>query len=107
MFVLQRKVFTGETETKSFRMMHAKNVSRPQMKFKDKVDNSNTPFVPIIKYKPNALKPLNLGKYIGAKVKQSQRERAFVFVFVLFFDMFVCIDVHMPSEAQLILGGNN
>lgn len=31
---------------------------RPQLKFKDTVDNSNTPFCPIIKYKPNAQRPL-------------------------------------------------
>ncbi|XP_077998718.1 exosome complex component 10-like [Glandiceps talaboti] len=42
----------------TFRLMQAKNIQRPQMKFREKVDNSNMPFVPIIKYKPNAQKPL-------------------------------------------------
>ena len=59
---LQRQLSTGKTESKSFRMMHAKNVSRPQLKFKEKVDNTNTPFVPIIKHKPNAQKPLVKGR---------------------------------------------
>ncbi|KAL9970036.1 hypothetical protein ACROYT_G022346 [Oculina patagonica] len=36
----------------------AKNIQRPQLRFKDKIDNSNTPFIPIIKRKPNALRPL-------------------------------------------------
>ncbi|XP_006819619.1 exosome complex component 10-like [Saccoglossus kowalevskii] len=41
-----------------FKLLHAKNIQRPQLKFKEKVDNSNVPFVPILKYKPNAIKPL-------------------------------------------------
>lgn len=41
-----------------FRLLHAKNVARPQLKFKEKVDNSNTPFIPKIFIKPNAMKPL-------------------------------------------------
>lgn len=31
---------------------------KPQLKFKDKVDNSSTPWVPILREKPNAVKPL-------------------------------------------------
>ena len=42
----------------------AKNIQRPQLKFKDSIDNSNTPFIPIIKSKPNALKPLQTSKFI-------------------------------------------
>lgn len=41
-----------------FQLLQAKNVARPQLKFKEKVDNSNTPFIPKIFIKPNALKPL-------------------------------------------------
>ena len=40
----------------------AKNIQRPQLRFKDKIDNSNTPFIPVIKRKPNALRPLELGE---------------------------------------------
>ncbi|XP_033642583.1 exosome component 10-like [Asterias rubens] len=46
---------------RSFHMMHAKNIPRPQLKFKDKIDNANMPFVPKLSHKPNALKPLNQG----------------------------------------------
>ncbi|NXP10047.1 EXOSX protein, partial [Thinocorus orbignyianus] len=42
----------------TFRLLHAKNISRPQLKFREKIDNSNTPFVPKLFIKPNALKPL-------------------------------------------------
>ena len=35
-------------------------IQRSQLKFKDKIDNSNKPFVPIIKDKPNSLKPLSI-----------------------------------------------
>lgn len=46
------------SRSETFRLLHAKNVTRPQLKFKEKIDNSNTPFVPKIFIKPNALKPL-------------------------------------------------
>ncbi|XP_028968527.1 exosome component 10, partial [Galendromus occidentalis] len=42
----------------SVTLLTAANVTRPQLSFPDKIDNSNSPFVPIIKDKPNALKPL-------------------------------------------------
>ncbi|KAM4016829.1 LOW QUALITY PROTEIN: exosome complex component 10 [Anomaloglossus baeobatrachus] len=46
----------GKAET--FRLLHAKNIPRPQLRFKEKIDNSNTPFLPKIFVKPNAQKPL-------------------------------------------------
>nr|CAD7263162.1 unnamed protein product [Timema shepardi] len=42
------------------RLLTAKNIERPQVKFKDRLDNSSTPFEPRIKDKPNALKPLSI-----------------------------------------------
>lgn len=43
-----------------YKFLHANNVVRPQIKFKDGVDNSNvTPFERKIKYKPHALVPLD------------------------------------------------
>ncbi|XP_049945111.1 exosome component 10 isoform X1 [Schistocerca serialis cubense] len=39
------------------RLLTARNIERPQAKFKDKVDNSPGPFQPILKYKPNAITP--------------------------------------------------
>ncbi|XP_072442824.1 exosome complex component 10 [Chiloscyllium punctatum] len=47
-----------KSKSETFRLFHAKNIPRPQVKFKEKVDNSNTPFVPKLFIKPNALKPL-------------------------------------------------
>lgn len=41
-----------------YALLAAKNVSRPQLAFKDKIDNSNSPFVPVLKEKPNSIKPL-------------------------------------------------
>ncbi|XP_066546563.1 exosome complex component 10 [Amia ocellicauda] len=46
------------SSSEMFRLLHAKNIQRPQLKFREKVDNSNTPFVPKIFIKPNASKPL-------------------------------------------------
>jgi len=46
-----------------FKMIHAQNILRPQLKFEDKIDNSNKAFIPKIKSKPNAIKPLDLSLY--------------------------------------------
>ncbi|PNF22510.1 hypothetical protein B7P43_G14375 [Cryptotermes secundus] len=40
------------------RLLTAKNIQRPQIQFKDKIDNSSSPFQPRIKEKPNSLEPL-------------------------------------------------
>lgn len=42
-------------------MIHAQNIARPQLRFPDPVDNSSTPFVRKITYKPNAKVDLNYG----------------------------------------------
>ncbi|XP_012662705.1 exosome component 10 [Otolemur garnettii] len=47
-----------KTKSETFRLLHAKNIVRPQLKFREKIDNSNTPFLPKIFIKPNAQKPL-------------------------------------------------
>ena len=45
-----------------YKLLHASNIIRPQMKFKDAVDNSNnTPFIRKIKVKPHAMVPLSYG----------------------------------------------
>ncbi|XP_065061459.1 exosome complex component 10-like [Rhopilema esculentum] len=41
---------------RKFNLITARNIERPQLKWKRKVDNSNAPFVPILKQKPNAIK---------------------------------------------------
>ncbi|KAM9343591.1 LOW QUALITY PROTEIN: exosome complex component 10-like [Pholidichthys leucotaenia] len=53
-----RKGSGSHSHSGTLRLLHAKNVARPQLKFKEKVDNSNTPFIPKIFIKPNAVKPL-------------------------------------------------
>nr|XP_046253433.1 exosome component 10 [Scatophagus argus] len=53
-----RKGSGSGSHSEKFRLLHAKNIQRPQLKFKEKVDNSNTPFIPKIFIKPNAIKPL-------------------------------------------------
>lgn len=45
----------------NFKFLHAKNIQRPQLQFKTKIDNSSTPFIPKLKCKPNALVPLPKG----------------------------------------------
>ncbi|XP_069775133.1 exosome complex component 10 [Narcine bancroftii] len=53
-----RRTETKKSRSETFRLFHAKNIPRPQIKFREKIDNSNTPFVPKLFIKPNALKPL-------------------------------------------------
>lgn len=62
---LNRTIHTSWNKKDSSRaanvhLLAAKNVVRPQLSFRDKVDNSNTPFVPVLKDKPHSLKPLAL-----------------------------------------------
>uniref|UniRef100_W5L518 Exosome complex component 10 n=1 Tax=Astyanax mexicanus TaxID=7994 RepID=W5L518_ASTMX len=61
----------GNRSTETFHLLHAKNIQRPQLKFKDKVDNSNTPFIPKISVKPNAVKPLS--SYFTNKQLRNER----------------------------------
>lgn len=42
----------------AIRLLTAKNIQRPQICFKDRIDNSKSPWEPRIKDKPNSLKPL-------------------------------------------------
>ncbi|XP_043429671.1 exosome component 10 isoform X2 [Prionailurus bengalensis] len=50
--------YSKKTKSETFRLLHAKNIARPQLKFRERIDNSNTPFLPKIFIKPNAQKPL-------------------------------------------------
>ena len=42
--------------------MVSKAIHKPQLKFKDLIDNSSRPFLPILKAKPNAIRPLSDSK---------------------------------------------
>ncbi|KAJ9594200.1 hypothetical protein L9F63_014360 [Diploptera punctata] len=53
------------------RLLTAKNIQRPQIKFKDKIDNTSAPFEPRIKDKPNSLKPLSVMLEIAEDGMQS------------------------------------
>ncbi|XP_062821939.1 exosome complex component 10 isoform X2 [Anolis carolinensis] len=56
----------------TFRLLHARNILRPQLRFREKVDNSNTPFVPKLFIKPNAMKPL---PEVLSKSRRERQER--------------------------------
>ncbi|XP_015679333.1 exosome component 10 [Protobothrops mucrosquamatus] len=66
------KHFGKQSNLETFRLLHAKNIARPQFKFQEKVDNSNTPFVPKLFIKPNALRPLPQALL---KSRQERKER--------------------------------
>lgn len=41
-------------------LVHGRNIERPQIKFKIKVDNRPVPFKPLLTSKPNSKTPLDL-----------------------------------------------
>lgn len=53
---------TNESSDSSekIRLLGGKNIQRPQLMFKDKIDNSSKPWMPRIKEKPNWKEPLTL-----------------------------------------------
>ncbi|XP_015174926.1 PREDICTED: exosome component 10 [Polistes dominula] len=53
-----KKLPSDASKTQVVRLLTAQNIQRPQLTFKDKIDNSLKPWEPKIKYKPNSLKPL-------------------------------------------------
>ena len=46
---------------KRLKFLASRNVPRPQVRFRDQVDNSNSVFVPLLRSKPNARQPLPQG----------------------------------------------
>ncbi len=51
------KITSGSPPT-SYRLLTAKNILRPQLKFKEKISNKAGPFIPKLKEKPHSSKPL-------------------------------------------------
>ncbi|XP_032087896.1 exosome component 10 [Thamnophis elegans] len=68
----QNRDTSTRSNLETFRLLHAKNIVRPQLKFREKVDNSNTPFVAKLFVKPNALRPLPQALL---KSRQERKER--------------------------------
>ncbi|KAF9189342.1 exosome nuclease subunit [Haplosporangium sp. Z 767] len=57
-----------------YKLIHAQNIARPQLRFPDPVDNSSAPFIRKIKYKPNAKVDLNYGMDRSATADSSSSE---------------------------------
>ncbi|XP_011495100.1 PREDICTED: exosome component 10 [Ceratosolen solmsi marchali] len=55
---VDKQTSTSSDPTQTVRLLAGKNIQRPQLTFKDKIDNSPMPWQPKIKYKPNSIKPL-------------------------------------------------
>lgn len=52
------KTIEKSASVQSARLLTARNIHRPQASFKTPIDNSNNPFYPRIRYKPNSIRPL-------------------------------------------------
>ncbi|XP_012282289.1 exosome component 10 [Orussus abietinus] len=73
----------------TMRLLAARNIHRPQLTFKDKIDNSSKPWEPRIKDKPNSLKPLAIYLEEGKEGEQFNHPYEFE------------LDKFQPSEHQL------
>jgi len=60
MFLFRHLQLTPASSKRSpgYRLLTARNITRPQSQFRDKIDNSGRAFIPKIVTKPNALRPL-------------------------------------------------
>ncbi|KAF5298456.1 hypothetical protein FQR65_LT01235 [Abscondita terminalis] len=56
-FSVSSSIVNHNNSSNSIRLLTAKNIIRPQTYFKDKIDNSNNPWIPRITEKPNSIKP--------------------------------------------------
>ncbi|KAG0229131.1 ribonuclease H-like domain-containing protein [Mortierella sp. GBAus27b] len=54
-------VASAKSDKLEYRLVHAQNIARPQLRFPDPVDNSSSPFVRKITYKPHAKVDLSYG----------------------------------------------
>ena len=53
------RAYSEPSYASSKRRLEVMNIPKPQSEFKDLIDNSKTPFVPLLTTKPNALRPLS------------------------------------------------
>lgn len=64
MSVIPKAIVISDSNDKSLNrkriLVHGRNVERPQIKFKIKVDNRPVPFKPLLNCKPNCKIPLDL-----------------------------------------------
>ncbi|KAI8922750.1 ribonuclease H-like domain-containing protein [Entophlyctis helioformis] len=65
---------SSKSSGSSAAQLPSSHMSRPQSRFEAKVDNANTPFVPIIKYKPNARVPLDIDQSAAVSGLSSELE---------------------------------
>ena len=51
---------SDSTSSGHIKLLAGKNVMRPQINFRDQIDNSSNPFIPQLKSKPHSKKPLSI-----------------------------------------------
>ncbi|CAL1530478.1 unnamed protein product [Lymnaea stagnalis] len=80
----------------AYRLMTARNIQRPQLSFQDKIDNSNFPFKPQLRQKPNALKSLEESLKLPEGVSLEETENPmFVYPHPYMFEL----DAFKPKET--------
>ena len=61
------RAYSEPVHATSKRRLEVMNIPKPQTEFKDLIDNSNKPFVPLLTTKPNALRPLSASELSGTQ----------------------------------------
>ncbi len=84
---------TGESKVK--KLVTARNIQRPQVSFKERIDNSDKPFVPSLLEKPNAKKPLS----ILVEYDQDGRE-SYSHPYQYELDLFKPSELHLERETD-------
>lgn len=80
-------------------LLTAKNIVRPQTFFKDKINNnSNYPWEPRIKEKPNSLKPLAIF------LEETENGEEYVFLLYNYTLLYILSLCKMQNKACIILG---
>ena len=49
-----------QNQSGAIKLLASKHVSRPQLNFRDRIDNSSNPFMPQLKDKPHSKKPISI-----------------------------------------------
>ncbi|XP_058793468.1 exosome component 10 isoform X2 [Phymastichus coffea] len=88
---INKQAKPSSSPVQAVRLLAGKNIQRPQLTFKDKIDNSHKPWQPTIKEKPNSIKPLAIYVECGEEGEE------------VFCHPYECeLDKFTPPEKQLL-----
>ncbi|PVD36992.1 hypothetical protein C0Q70_03985 [Pomacea canaliculata] len=97
----------GNSPATPFRLLASRATQRPQLGFQDKIDNSNRPFMPILRHKPNAFKSLEESMRLPEDVTLEETENIdFIYPHPYQYELDLwqpspdCLEKVIPQEAK-------